>query len=148
MQLSNALDGSSASALRPSQPSAFSDLGTDEFVRIIFAELANQDPLAPSDSKALLEQLSSLRSIQSNTDMTNRLASLVGQNELAAAAGLIGKRISGISEDFQRQDGIVTSVSRTKAGAILNLSGGYRIPMSSVDEVLNDTGSATGGGAS
>ena len=34
-----------------------SDLATEDFVKIIFTELGNQDPLQPSDSKALLEQL-------------------------------------------------------------------------------------------
>lgn len=124
-------------AVRAPQQSAFSTLGTEEFVKIIFAELAQQDPLAPSDSKALLQQLSSLRSIQSDVDLSQRLASLVGQNELAAASGLIGRRISGISEDLLRTEGVVASVSRTSAGATLNLRSGERVPMSGVDMVLS-----------
>lgn len=137
-----------ASAPREPQSSAFSSLGSEEFVKIIFAELANQDPLAPSDSKALLEQLASLRSIQSGTDLSDRLAALVGQNELAAASGLIGKRISGISDDRLRTEGTVASVSRIKGGAVLNLRSGERIPMSSVDHVLGEPDPQERGGAS
>jgi flagellar basal-body rod modification protein FlgD len=134
VQLTGAEQQSAVS--RAPQASAFSALGSDQFVKIIFAELANQDPLAPSDSKALLEQLSSLRSIQADTDLSARLAALVGQNELAAASGLIGRKISGISEDLRRVEGSVASVSRTQSGAILTLKSGERIPMSSIDQVL------------
>lgn len=136
MELLSALDNQSAAAgIRKSQESAFRSLGTEEFVKIIFAELANQDPLAPSDSKALLEQLASLRSIEADTDLTNRLSALVGQNELAAASGLIGRRISGLSEDLAPTEGIVASVTRSKDGAILNLQGGKRVPMAHLDRV-------------
>jgi flagellar basal-body rod modification protein FlgD len=120
---------------------AFSTLGTDEFVRIIFAELANQDPLAPSDSKALLQQLSSLRSIQSDMDMSSRLGALVAQNEMAAAAGLLGKRISGISDDLRRVQGDVASISRTEYGAVLTLRTGERLHMSAVDTIVAEHGS-------
>jgi flagellar basal-body rod modification protein FlgD len=133
-------------SVRPPQASAFSTLGTEQFVKIIFAELANQDPLAPSDSKALLQQLSSLRSIQSDTDLSERLGALVGQNELAAAAGLIGKRVSGIAEigsGAGRAEGIVASVLRTKDGAVLMLRSGERIAMSKVDRVLGEAGGAS-----
>jgi flagellar basal-body rod modification protein FlgD len=116
---------------------AFSAMDSSEFVKIIFTELANQDPLAPSDSQALLEQISTIRSIQSSIDMSSRLESLVGQNEWTSAAGLIGKKISGISEDLLRVDGTVKSVSRTDSGAVLNLESGERIPVSWVDEILS-----------
>jgi flagellar basal-body rod modification protein FlgD len=129
---------------RPSQANAFSALGSEEFVKIIFAELANQDPLAPSDSKALLQQLSSLRSIQSDTDLSARLGALVGQNELAAASNLIGRTVSGVSEELRRVEGPVASVSRTQAGATLTLKSGERIPMSRIDRVLGETPAPAG----
>jgi flagellar basal-body rod modification protein FlgD len=119
-----------------SKPSAFSTLGSEDFVKIIFTELGNQDPLQPSDSKDLLAQLSSLRNIQSDMDMSTRLQSLVAQNELAAASGLIGRRVSGITDDNQRVQDDVKSVSRTADGAVLNLVGGQRVQMKNVDQVL------------
>ena len=120
-----------------SRPNAFSELNSEEFVKIIFTELANQDPLQPSDSKALLEQLSSLRSIQSDMDLSQRLGTLVAQNELASASGLIGKVVSGVSLGLQRVQDTVQSVSRTAQGAILNLASGDRVAMGNVDEVFD-----------
>ncbi len=118
---------------------AFSSLSSEEFTRIILTELRNQDPLEPNDTGALLEQLSSIRSIQSDLELSDRLESVVLQNEFAGAAGLIGKRVSGLTETGQRVEDVVASVSRGSDGTILNLLGGKRVPMSGLDRVLADT---------
>lgn len=116
---------------------AFSRLSSEEFTKIILTELQNQDPLQPNDTGALLEQLSSIRSIQSDMELATRLESIVGQNELAGASGLIGKRVSGLSEGFARITDEVVSVSRTSDGSVLNLKGGLRMPMKNLDEILS-----------
>ena len=61
----SAVSGLTPSAIGASAQDAFSSLNSEQFVKIIFTELSKQDPLQPNDSKALLEQLSSLRNIQS-----------------------------------------------------------------------------------
>jgi flagellar basal-body rod modification protein FlgD len=129
--------GSLAPASAAPAKNAFSELGSEDFVKIIFTELGNQDPLQPSDSKALLEQISSLRSIQSDMDLGSRLGTLVSQNELSSATGLIGKLVSGVSDRNERVLDFVVSVSRTKDGAILNLGGGQKVAVGNVDEVLD-----------
>jgi flagellar basal-body rod modification protein FlgD len=116
---------------------AFSDLTSEEFVKIMFTELANQDPLKPNDSAALLDQMSSLRSIQSDIELSSKLESMVSQNQLAAAGGLIGKYISGLSTGNLRVEGEVISVSRTNSGPVLNLTNGYRVPFDNVDEMID-----------
>jgi flagellar basal-body rod modification protein FlgD len=123
---------------------AFSSLTSEEFVKIMFTELSRQDPLQPNDSKAMLEQLSSLRNIQSDIDLSNKLNSLVTQNEMASASALIGKRVSGISENNRREEGEVTSVIRTSEGPVLRLGENVYIRMSNMDQVLLPP-SSTGG---
>lgn len=119
---------------------AFSRLSSEEFTKIILTELQNQDPLQPNDTGALLEQLSSIRSIQSDMELSTRIESVVSQNEFASAAGLIGRRVSGLSETSQRVEDEVVSVSRTDSEAVLNLKGGKRMPMSGLDRILaNET---------
>lgn len=135
---------SSSSTPTTTASDAFGSLNSEQFVKIIFSELSNQDPLQPSDSKALLQELSTLRSIQSDMDLSSKLTSLVGQNEWTSASNLIGKSISGVSDSLERVQGTVKSVSRTADGAVLNLTTGVRVPVGSVDEVLGD---ATSSGA-
>jgi flagellar basal-body rod modification protein FlgD len=118
----------------------FSALSAEEFSRIIFTELSNQDPLAPNDTNALLQQISSIRSIQSNIDLSGKLETLVSQNEFAAAATLIGKTISGVDESLTRVTGVVKSLSRTAQGTVLTLKDGQRVWAWNVDEIREQAG--------
>ena len=138
------------SALDPAQlsrstPNAFSELNSEEFVKIMFTELGHQDPLKPNDSAALLQQMSSLRSIQSDIELSSKLESLVKENQLSSAGNMIGRLISGLTEDNLRVYGTVISVSRTDRGPILNLNNGFRVPFSSVDEMTDPTRLPGGG---
>ena len=74
-------------------------LDSEEFLNIMFTELQNQDPFEPNDSSALLEQLNSIRSIESDMALTSQLESIVFQNQLAGASNLIGRYIQGHGTD-------------------------------------------------
>lgn len=113
----------------------FASLSSESFVRIMTAELTSQDPLKPNDSNAILQQMSSLRQIESSTTLTNKLDQLVSQNQFAAASSLLGAAVGGVSENGTRQSGIAVSIVRTDMGASLVLDNGYRIPVSNVDTV-------------
>jgi flagellar basal-body rod modification protein FlgD len=122
---------------RTGQTDAYSGMKTDEFIKIMFTELSNQDPFKPNDSAALLEQISSIRQIQSDIDMGSKLESLVQENQLAGASSLIGKLVSGVSETNDRVIGKVLSVSRTDDGPVLNLDDGSRVAFDQVDELVD-----------
>lgn len=128
---------SATSQSPPSATNSFNAITSEEFIRIMFSELTNQDPLAPNDTKAVLEQISSIRSIESDLKLTSELQSLVSQNELASAGTLIGKFVTGLQEEGLRVGDIVLSVSATRDGAVLNLANGQRVKMSRVDEIID-----------
>lgn len=113
----------------------FNTLSSAEFLEIMFTELQNQDPLEPQDSQAMLNQLSSLRSIESDSKMVQSLEGLVQQNEFAAASQLIGSLVSGITLDNRRTADMVISVSQTEFGPVLNLFDGSRMFFDQVDEI-------------
>lgn len=127
---------------------AFSTLSSEEFVRIMFSELANQDPLKPNDSSQVLEQMSQIRSIESDMQLQENLKSLVSQNQFASAGSMLGAYISGLSDSNRRVEGQVLSISRTKDGPVLNLTTGARVPFEQVDEVIDprDLAPNPGGG--
>ncbi len=132
MDALSALSGTNNS----SAESAIGQLTSDEFLNIILQEMQSQDPLEPSDTSQMLEQLSSIMAIQSDSDMIDRLGELVGQNELASASGLIGRLVSGLSESNDRVAGIVESVTQGSAGVTLSLDDGTRVAMSRLDAIL------------
>ena len=55
----------------------FNELSSEDFLQIIFTELQQQDPFEPNDSSALLEQLNSIRAIESDIDLTKKLEDIV-----------------------------------------------------------------------
>lgn len=128
----DALTGSQSGG---SSVSSFSGMSSDDFMKIVLSELSKQDPLKPNDTSALIEQISQIRSIQSDIDLSSTLKSLVKDDQFSTAAGLIGTNISGLTDANLRVTGIVTTVSRTDAGAVLTLLSGERVPMSKVDEI-------------
>ncbi len=128
---------SSATSTSPTAASGFSSLSAEDFSKIIFTELSKQDPLQPNDTNALLQQISSIRAIQSDIDLTTNLQSLVSQNEFASASTLIGKTVSGIDDQNARVTGLVTSVSRTANGTVLTLDGGQRMNITDLDQIVN-----------
>lgn len=121
---------------RTQRPDAFSSLSSGEFMKVIFAELKQQDPLQPSDTSKMLEQLSNLRSIQSDVDLQSKLQSLVSQNQLASAGQLLGTVVSGLNEQNQRVEDEVRSVVRGTDGTTLVTKKGWRIPFDKVDQMF------------
>lgn len=133
----SAISTATAGTATSTSTDAFSSLKSDDFVKIIFAELANQDPLAPNETQDLLNQISTLRQIESDQDFTKTLDSLVSQNELTAASTLIGKLATGLNSSANRVVGFVDSISVTDNGTLLNLSTGDRLPFENVDEIID-----------
>lgn len=134
MNATSALTANPVSAM----PNRFSELGSEEFVKIIFTELSHQDPLQPNDTGALLEQLSTLRSIQSDIDLGEKLRSVTAQGELASAGTLIGRYVSGRGQSGDEVGGRVRSVSRMAEGPVLNLANGARVRFSAVTQMHED----------
>ncbi len=128
-----ALD-STDTALRTAT-TGFSSMSSADFIRIMFTELANQDPFQPSDSSALLDQMNSIRSIESNIDLMERLDTLVFENKLSSAANLIGKEIQGLTSDGFRVEGAVTAVLRFGDDVALELANGWRISIDNVETI-------------
>ena len=117
------------------QASGFAALGSDEFIKIMLSELTQQSPFDPQDSSALLEQLSSLRNIESQISLQEQLEDLVLQNQISAAGGLIGKVVTGLDSQNNQVQGLVTSVRVQDGKAILELDSGKTLSMSRVTEI-------------
>ena len=52
--------------------SQFSEMTSEDFIKIMFTELTNQDPFQPNDSQALLEQINTIRSIEADIAMSDQ----------------------------------------------------------------------------
>jgi flagellar basal-body rod modification protein FlgD len=112
----------------------FAEVSSEQWLGIILEELSNQDPFEPNDTTATLEQLNSLRSIESDISLQGQLEALVLQNSIGQAGSLIGKEIDGLSRIGQEVTGIVESVRIVDGVSQLQLESGSSVTF---DNVLN-----------
>jgi flagellar basal-body rod modification protein FlgD len=90
---------------------AIKDLDVDSFLKLMIAELQNQDPLNPMENDQMLAQIGQMREIAASDQLTNTLDGvLLGQN-IASATNLIGADIVAITDDNQKISGTVDKVS-------------------------------------
>jgi flagellar basal-body rod modification protein FlgD len=107
------VNNNAASSLTGSQSAgnAIKDLDVDSFLKLMIAELQNQDPLNPMENDQMLAQIGQMREIAASDQLTNTLDGvLLGQN-IASATNLIGADIDAISDDNQKVTGKVDKVS-------------------------------------
>lgn len=145
--MSSAIGSAAAISGQPGpnqQGNAYAELSSNEFLQIILSELTNQDPLAPSDTTAILEQLSSIRNIESQTTLESKFEALVTQNAISTSANMIGKYVQGINAANNSVAGIVTSLSIEEGKPVLRLSDGSSLPADRVTQV--EDGDASGFG--
>ena len=133
----SAITSAASGVVGGSGSNRFNELSSEDFLQIIFTELQQQDPFEPNDSSALLEQLNSIRAIESDIDLTKNLESIVFQNKLASAGNLIGKTVEGVMPTGDRVVGNVFAVIRQGDDVSLQLDSGWELPADNVQVIVD-----------
>ena len=110
-------------------------LKTEDFIKMMITQLQQQDPMEPAKNEQLLAQMSQIGQLQSSTQLQESLKGIVQQNQIGAAAGLIGKSVKGVDADNNEIAGLVTSVRVTDDGAELELDNGKALSLSRVTSI-------------
>ncbi|WP_052366403.1 flagellar hook assembly protein FlgD [Geomicrobium sp. JCM 19055] len=72
-------------------------LGKDDFLKLLIAQLQNQDPLDPMDDREFIAQMAQFSSLEQMTNMNAAMQKLSNQQESAALvqhSELIGKNVT------------------------------------------------------
>ncbi len=113
-----------------SAASAINDVDLDDFLKLMIAELQNQDPLNPLENDQLLAQISQIREVGATEKLTSTLdAVLLGQN-ITSATNLIGAEIEALSDDKQRVTGLVNRITISNGQPKLHLDEGSKVALS------------------
>jgi flagellar basal-body rod modification protein FlgD len=96
----------SSSQLAEASRAVTSELDKDAFLRLLIAELSNQDPLNPMDDREFIAQMAQFSSLEQMTNMTKALEGLSSMEQYSAVS-YVGKIIAFNYEDA---DGTVTPV--------------------------------------
>lgn len=84
----------------------FNGLSADDFMKMLITQLQNQDPSEPMTNAELLNQISMMRNLQSNIELSDTLKSISTGDQLTTAAGLIG-RLVNVTTSEEPQAGVV-----------------------------------------
>jgi flagellar basal-body rod modification protein FlgD len=72
-------------------------LNYDSFLRLLVAEMKNQDPTAPKDTSQYLAQLASFSAVEQGVNSNKKLDSLMTSMQLSQAHSLIGQKLTDAS---------------------------------------------------
>jgi len=110
------------------------DMNGQDFLKLLIAQLSNQDPLEPMKNKEILEQLSSIRSLEANMTLSENIRTLLNHQELSSATLLIGRTVTGLDQSGQLVEGKVERVILDASGIRLQV-GDSQIPLRNVSRV-------------
>ncbi len=118
---------------------ANASLKSEDFINLLITQLQQQDPLEPMKNSEILQQVSQIGQLQSQNELSTALKTLVLQNSLSSASGMIGKSVTGLDETGKSLTGLVTSVRVEGEDVVLELDSGKSLPMSRVTEIARET---------
>lgn len=109
-------------------------LGKDAFMKLLLAELRNQDPLKPMEDKDFIAQLAQFNALEELQVISQTLGDLLSLEELAQGSALIGRTASGLTAEGESWTGTVTAVAMRQGWAFLVVDG-QEVPLSWVTSV-------------
>src|SRR4051812_5593025 len=110
-------------------------LGKDDFLKLMVAQMKNQDPMNPSDDKDNIAQMAQFSSLEQITNLANATQELADRVTTTQMLGLIGHSVSYVGDDGATATGTVQSVQVAGGATKLTIDGKAGIDPSVVAEV-------------
>jgi len=99
------------------------ELGKDAFLKILLAQIQNQDPLKPTDSTAMVAQLAQFSTLEQLQNLNTKLDQLVEGQLLGDFSSVIGKTISYLGENDVTKVGLAESLLWRGRESLLRVNG-------------------------
>lgn len=122
--------GSTASSATTSATAAKSASSIDytAFLRLLVAQLQNQDPTQPMDSTAYMSQLASFSQVEQSVASNAKLDALLAATSLQTAERAVGRTVTSADGTVS---GEVSSVRVTSGDPVATLTDGQTVTLSS-----------------
>jgi flagellar basal-body rod modification protein FlgD len=122
----DAVSAASSAAQSTSNASKPATVDYDAFLKLLVAQLKNQDPTNPTDSTEFMAQLASFSNVEQSIKANSKLDSLATSLALTQADGLIGKTVTSSDGKIS---GVVESLRIVSGGAVAILTNGKELPL-------------------
>jgi len=96
----------------------------DTYLRLLVAQMQNQDPLAPSDSTEWVAQLATFSQVEQSIETNSQLSEMLTLLRLERSEALIGRTVTSADGLVS---GVVERVKFDSAGVIAQLEDGRQV---------------------
>lgn len=117
---------SSATSSTASKAAEKASIDYDSFLKLLIAQMKNQDPTDPMDASEQIAQLATFSQVEQSIQMNSNLETLITGNALTNASSYIGKTITSADE---KSSGIVASVRVYSDTMVATTTEGKEIPI-------------------
>jgi flagellar basal-body rod modification protein FlgD len=137
--VTNPTAGLSGDQLTAASRAVSSELDKDAFLKLLIAELSNQDPLNPMDDREFIAQMAQFSTLEQMTNMTKALEGISSMEQYSAAS-YIGKLVAF---SYEAPDGTVSKVADmvvavwfdSAEGPILEMAEYGEVPLKKIEGV-------------
>src|SRR4051812_46690430 len=128
---------SALAATSTTKPAADNNvLGKDDFLKLMVAQMKNQDPMNPADDKDNIAQMAQFSSLEQITNLANATQQLADRMSLTQNVGLLGHNVTYKGADGTTVSGLVDGLDlATNGGAKLSVGGTTGIDPTAVTSV-------------
>lgn len=98
----------------------------ESFLKLLIAQMKNQDPTSPMESTEYVSQIASFSQVEQSVQMNQKLEQMLQSSTLSQATALIGRTVT--SEDG-KTTGVVKEVKLITNGFVALTENGTEIPV-------------------
>jgi len=125
----------SQDSVEPKKPTGVSTLSQTDFLKLLTAQLKNQDPTEPVDNAQFVSQMAQFSTVSGIEQLNKGLgdvAARLSAGEIAGAAALIGRTATYETGIGGVASGRITGIETTADGTRLGIEGGTSILLGSL----------------
>lgn len=109
-----------------------SDLGKDDFLKLLVTQLRYQDPMQPMEDKEFIAQMAQFTSLEQMQNLNTSMASV-------RASTMFGSKITWKDDNGKEQSGVVTKIIYSADEKPSLVVGDINVPMDKVTAVSVET---------
>jgi flagellar basal-body rod modification protein FlgD len=128
--------GATSGTAAPTDASSIA--GTDTFLKLLVAQMRNQDPTSPMDSQSFVTELAQFNTVEQMLGMKEAVTAQIAAQQNAEGVALLGKTITyatqGVGGNVTTSQGVVSAVG-LQGGTVQLQVGTDSVPLSKVTAV-------------
>ena len=128
--------GATSGTAAATDPSSIA--GTDTFLKLLVAQMRNQDPTSPMDSQSFVTELAQFNTVEQMLGMKEAVTAQIAAQQNAEGVALLGKTVTyatqGVGGNVTTSQGVVSAVG-LQGGTVQLQVGTDSVPLSKVTAV-------------